>query len=58
MGISVSNDFILGLVMGAIVVLVLQQFTRMAGSMGRWLPLVLFGLVVIAVLMLLFWSGS
>lgn len=58
MGIAISNDFILGMVIGAIIVLVLQQFTRMAGSMGRWLPLVLFGLVVIAVLMLLVWTGS
>jgi multisubunit Na+/H+ antiporter MnhE subunit len=58
MGISISNDFILGMVIGAIIVLVLQQFTRMAGSMGRLLPLVLFGLVLIAVLMLLVWTGS
>jgi hypothetical protein len=41
MGFSMSNDLLLGIVIGAILILVVQQLTRLTGSLGRFIPLLL-----------------
>jgi multisubunit Na+/H+ antiporter MnhE subunit len=43
MGLAVSTDFILGLIIGVLVVLLFQQLTRATSGLGRWLPLLLLG---------------
>jgi multisubunit Na+/H+ antiporter MnhE subunit len=50
MGIAVSTDFILGLIIGVLVVLLFQQLTRATSGLGRWLPLILLGAVGCAAL--------
>jgi hypothetical protein len=43
MGLAVSTDFMLGLLIGVLVVLLFQQLTRATSGLGRWLPLLLLG---------------
>jgi multisubunit Na+/H+ antiporter MnhE subunit len=59
MNISVSNDFVLGLVIGVGIVLLFQQLTRATSGLGRWLPLLLLILIVmVGVVLLLSWLGN
>jgi multisubunit Na+/H+ antiporter MnhE subunit len=53
MGIAVSTDFILGLIIGVLVVLLFQQLTRATSGLGRWLPLILLGVLGCAAIWLL-----
>ena len=46
MSFSVSTDFILGVVVGMIMILLFQQMTKAASGVGRWMPVVLMVLVV------------
>ncbi len=57
MFLSVSTDFVLGTVVGIVIVLLFQQLTRATSGLGRWLPLILIVLVVIGAIVLLSQSG-
>ena len=57
MFLSVSTDFALGTVVGIVIVLLFQQLTKATSGLGRWLPLILIGLVVIGAIVLLSQSG-
>jgi hypothetical protein len=47
MGLSLSTDFILGMLLGGVGMLLVQQLTRTTGSLGKFMPLLLV-LVLIA----------
>ena len=55
MGLSLSTDFILGLLVGGLLTLVLQQVFRATSGLGRWLPWLFFLLFVGAVILLFLW---
>jgi hypothetical protein len=58
MGISMSTDFLLGIVVGAILILVIQQLTRATGSIGQFMPLLLiFACAAISFLVYWWWIG-
>ncbi len=58
MGVSMSNDFLLGIVIGAILILVIQQLTRATGSLGRFMPLLmLLACGICGVLFFLWWAN-
>jgi F0F1-type ATP synthase assembly protein I len=56
MGVSLSTDFILGLLVGAVITLLFQQVTRSTNGMGKWLPIILVGFVVCAGIIYLTWG--
>jgi uncharacterized membrane protein YsdA (DUF1294 family) len=47
MGLSLSTDFILGMLLGGVGMLLVQQLTRTTSSLGKFMPLLLV-LVLIA----------
>ena len=57
MSLSVSTDFILGTVVGVMIVLLFQQLTRATSGLGRWLPLLLIFVVVIGAIVVLSQGG-
>jgi len=57
MFLSVSTDFVLGTVVGVMIVLLFQQLTKATSGLGSWLPLILIILVVIGAIVLLSQSG-
>ena len=58
MFLSVSTDFVLGTVVGIVIVLLFQQLTKATSGLGRWLPLLLIIGVVLGALFLLMQLGS
>jgi hypothetical protein len=58
MFLSVSTDFVLGTVVGIVIVLLFQQLTRATSGLGRWLPFLLIIGVVIGAILLLAQLGS
>lgn len=58
MGLSLSTDLILGLLLGAVGALLFQQLTRATGSLGRFMPLLLIlGIVACGVLTFMWLRG-
>jgi len=55
MGLSLSAELILGLILGSLLTLFLQQLFKASTGMGRWLPLVFLIAVVIGGVLLFFW---
>jgi hypothetical protein len=41
MGLSLSTDFILGMLLGGVGMLLVQQLTRTTSSLGKFMPLLL-----------------
>lgn len=58
MGISMSTDLLLGIVVGAILILVIQQLTRATGSIGQFMPLLLiFACAALSFFVYWWWMG-
>jgi multisubunit Na+/H+ antiporter MnhE subunit len=58
MGILLSVEFVIGMVVGAILMLLIQQMMQATRSMGQWLPVLVFlGLGVCAVVGYVWWMG-
>jgi hypothetical protein len=55
MGVSFTSDVLLGILIGAGLVLLAQPLFRAFGKASKWLPLVL--LVAVLVFALLVWTG-
>jgi multisubunit Na+/H+ antiporter MnhE subunit len=53
MGLALSSDFILGLIVGAVLVLLVQQLTRATSGVGRWLPGII--LMIVGALGIVLW---
>jgi uncharacterized membrane protein YsdA (DUF1294 family) len=46
MGLSLSTDFILGMLLGGVGMLLVQQLTRTTSSLGKFMPLLLIVAVI------------
>lgn len=55
MGLAVSTDFLLGLLVGLLATLLFQHASRATGRLGRLLPLLLFLFASLLVIALLLW---
>ena len=55
MGVSLSTDLILGVLLGTLGTLLFQQLTRATGSVGRFLPLLFFLLFVGCIAVTVLW---
>lgn len=56
MGIALSNDFLFGLAVGILSVLLIQPLGRWLQGAGRLLPVILLGVAGLAACGLIFWG--